>query len=214
MPAVTCVMHAIVTAVCRSGHAAAGSNYRRPASGVRCLSYAVSLSSAERDAGKIAISPTLWMWRPRLAHDDEILATFFLPDANRVFVPWRMRDNSGTRYSLVATPESGTATAVFGQFEQQLVQVAGAELRVVLLGQRDDIELEYFLDWIRTTAGNIEIPYGRFPDSHASVLLIPVSSGPRSDGRPVVFGRVVRDGGATVELMINPDLPVADYYKA
>ena len=191
-----------------------GSGLELPAAGVRCLSYAVSLSSAERDAGKIAISPTLWMWRPRLAHDDEILATFFLPDANRVFVPWRMRDNSGTRYSLVATPESGTATAVFGQFEEQLVQVAGAELRVVLLGQRDDIELEYFLDWIRTTAGNIEIPYGRFPDSHASVLLIPVSSGPRSDGRPVAFGRVVRDGGAAVELMINPDLPVADYYKA
>jgi hypothetical protein len=44
-------------------------------------------------------------------------------------------------------------------------------------------------------------------------LLIPVSSWAWGSNRPVTFGRVVRDGGATVELMINPDLPIADYYS-
>jgi hypothetical protein len=51
-----------------------GRRLELPADGIRCLRYTTSLRSAERDAAKIVISPTLWMWRPRLARDDEILA--------------------------------------------------------------------------------------------------------------------------------------------
>jgi hypothetical protein len=189
-----------------------GRRLELPADGIRCLRYTTSLRSAERDAAKIVISPTLWMWRPRLARDDEILAEFSLPEPNRVFVPWQTRDESGRRYRLVASPESGNATAVFGEFDQQLVQVAGAEIRVVLLGKHDQ-SLDRFLGWIRSTAGNVELPYGTFPDPHASVLLIPVGGWHWGADRPVTFGRVVRDGGATIELMINPELPIADYYR-
>lgn len=183
------------------------------ADGIRCLSYKVDLAGATREPGRIIISPTLWMWRPRLARNDEILASFSLPEQNSVFVPWQMRDDSATRYRLVASPESGMATAVFGQFEQRTVPVRGGELRVVLLGQRDDVQLDRFLDWIRATAGNLEMAYGVFPVAHASVLLIPVSGWARGADRPVSFGRVVRDGGSTIELMINPELPIADYFR-
>ncbi|MDH4126387.1 MAG: hypothetical protein OEV69_12205 [Gammaproteobacteria bacterium] len=190
-----------------------GRRLELPAAGIRCLSYTVSMDAAARDPGKIVISPALWMWRPRLARDDEILASFSLPGSNRVFVPWQMSDDSTSRYRLVASPESGMATAVFGQFQQRFVQTGGAQLRIVLLGQREDIELDRFLAWIRATAGNVQLPYGEFPVAHASVLLIPRSGRPRQADRPVSFGRVVRDGGATIELMINPDLPIADYFK-
>ena len=190
-----------------------GRQLELPADGIRCLSYAVSLSAAERDTGRIVISPTLWMWRPRLQRNDEILATFSLPGTNRVFVPWQMRDASASRYRLVASPESGAATAVFGQFEERILPVAGADVRVVLLGKRDDIELDRFLDWIRRTASSIGMPYGTFPVPQLSVLLIPVNNWSWGSDRPVTFGRVIRDGGATVELMINPELPIADYYR-
>ena len=184
-----------------------------PASGIRCLSYAVSLRAAERDATRIVISPTLWMWRPRLAREDENLATFDLPAATSVFVPWQMLDATATRYRLVASPESGSATAVFGKFEQRSLRVAGADLRIVSLGTRDDIELDEFLDWLRSTAANIELVYGRLPNPHAAVLLRPASSWAWGDARPVRFGRVVRDGGEAVELLINPERPIAEYYQ-
>lgn len=190
-----------------------GRRLELPANGIRCLSYRVNLDSAMREPGRIIVSPALWMWRPRLSQGDEILATFSLPEANSVFVPWQMRDDSATSYRLVASPESGMATAVFGLFEQRIVQVGGAALRVVLLGQRDDIELDRFLGWIRATAGNVELTYGVFPVPRASVLLIPVIRWGQGADRPVSFGRVVRDGGSTIELMINPDLPIADYFR-
>lgn len=192
---------------------ATGSTLRVPAAGIRCLSYAIDLSAAERDAGKIVIAPALWMWRPRLRRDEQILATFALPGNSRVFVPWQMLDESGHRYRLVPSPQSGMATAVFGEFQQRSLDVAGAELHIVLLGKRDDVAIDHFLDWIRATANNVESLYGAFPYPQASVLLIPVGGRSWDSDRPVAFGRVVRDGGASIELMIDPDRPSGDYAK-
>ena len=83
---------------CDSGArlSAAGRALELPETGIRCLSYAVDLSAAERDAEKIIITPALWMWRPRLGRDDQIIAKFALPAAARYFVPWQMLDDSGT----------------------------------------------------------------------------------------------------------------------
>ena len=192
---------------------AAGRALELPENGIRCLSYAVDLSAAERDPEKIIITPALWMWRPRLGRDDQIIANFALPAASKVFVPWQMLDTAGTRYRLRASPQSGTATAVFGKFEQRILKLAGSDLRIVLLGRRNDIDLDRFLDWIRATANNVESLYGTFPYPHASVLLVPVSGWAWGGDRPVTFGRLVRDGGASIELMINPDLPSAEYAK-
>ncbi|MGI9272532.1 MAG: hypothetical protein ACR2QT_12210 [Woeseiaceae bacterium] len=183
-----------------------------PAAGLRCLSYDVSLASADRDAEKIVISPTLWMWRPRLRRDDEILTTFELPDDAGVFVPWQMIDDDRRRYRLVASPESGTATAVFGQFEEHIETIADTRIRIVLLGPQSDITLEKFVPWINSTAQNIEQTYGRFPNPNVGVILNPVSRWGWGGDRAVSFGRVVRDGGETIELMINPDRPITDYY--
>lgn len=182
-------------------------------SGIRCLSYTVSLRAADRDANKVVVSPSLWMWRPRLSRNDEILATFSLPHGTRVFVPWQMTDKSGTRYRLVATPQSGTATAIFGNFEQRELRDSGTGIRVVSLAQDKEIDLDDFTDWIRSTVANVEMVYGRFPNPGACVILIPVDSSGWGRDRPVTFGRVVRDGGETIELMINADFPIADFYR-
>lgn len=191
---------------------ARGRRLELPSAGIRCLSYKVSLRAADRDDSKIVISPSLWMWRPRLRRDDEIISTFELPDDGRVFVPWQMIDEDPMRYRLVASPESGTATGMFGRFEERVATVADTRLRIVLLGQQRDIELDKFVDWIRSTALNIEQTYGRFPNPNVGVILNPVSRWGWGGNRAVSFGRVVRDGGETVELMINADRPIADFY--
>ena len=190
-----------------------GRSVRLPDGGIRCLSYTVNLDAADRDADKIIISPTLWMWRPRLRRDDEILAQFKLAAGADVFVPWQRLDDDQKRYRLVASPESGIATAVFGQLEERFATAAGTELRIVLLNKQDDIDLDRLVPWVRDTAANIELTYGRFPNPSASVLLIPVSNWGWGSNSAVSFGRVVRDGGETVELMINPRKPIDDFYS-
>ena len=74
------------------------------------------------NSDNIAVSPTIWMWRPRLRSSDEIIAEFTLDAGGRVFVPWQRLNTDGTRYRLTASPQSGSAIALFGDFEEQTWQ--------------------------------------------------------------------------------------------
>ena len=50
------------------------------------------------------------------------------------------------------------------------------------------------------------------PNPAARVVAFPLHSSPWRSNSPVYFGRVVRDGGETVELLINPDNPVEAFH--
>ncbi len=192
-----------------------------PAAGVKCLRYSVDLGRAARadrfasilNDSSIAVSPTLWMWRPALLSRDEILATFELAGGGQVFVPWQMMNEEGTYYRLKASPQSGSAVAVFGSFQQSIEHVAGADLRVVLLTTHDEIELQPLIPWVRATAENVAATYGKFPNPNANVLLIPNGGQAWNRDSAISFGRVVRDGGETIELMVNQNRPISEFYK-
>ena len=194
---------------------------RLPPEGLECLSYTVNLRSAARttrlseilDRSNIVVSPTLWMWRPPLDRNEEISVEFHLPDGMRVFVPWQATNDERTRYRLTASPESGSAIAAFGSFERVVERVADSDLTIVLLATRDPLELAPLAEWVRSTAENIALTYGRFPNPNANVVLIPIRDVGWDSDAAVPYGQVVRDGGETIELMINPDRPVADFYK-
>jgi hypothetical protein len=193
---------------------------RLPPGGLTCLKYTVDLreaAQAERlssilDHSNIVVSPTLWMWRPRLARDDEILVQFDVPSGMNVFVPWQAINDEHTHYRLTASPESGYAIAMFGSFERVVERVAESNLTIVLPTTRDNLELAPFAKWLRNVAENIALTYGRFPNPNANVVLIPVDNANWDPNAAVPFGRVVRDGGETIELMINAGQPMADFY--
>jgi hypothetical protein len=192
-----------------------------PAAGIRCLSYTIDLKQAAKserlssilDDSNIAVSPTLWMWRPRLGSRDEIIANFSLGGSARVFVPWERIDNDDSRYRLTASPQSGSAIALFGEFQQSIEHVGGAQLRVILPTTHERIELQSLLPWVQATANNIAGAYGTFPNPNTNIFLIPVGNLGWDSERAVSFGRVVRDGGETFELMINQNRPISQFYQ-
>ncbi len=194
---------------------------RLPPEGLECLSYTVNLRSAARttrlsdilDRSNIVVSPTLWLWRPPLARNEEIFVQFQLPKGLSVFVPWQATNDERTRYRLTASPESGSAIAAFGSFERVVEHVADSDLTIVLLATRDSLELAPLAEWVRGTAENIALTYGRFPNPNTNVVLIPTRNIGWGSDAAVPYGQVVRDGGETIELMINPRRPVADFYK-
>ncbi len=63
-------------------------------------------------------------------------------------------------------------------------------------------------NWIRATATDVSLTYGRFPNPSPQVVVVPVS-GARGT---VAFGRVVRDGGETVELLIDPEGDTSEFF--
>lgn len=189
--------------------------------GIRCLSYAVDLRSAAQadqrndllHASNFLVTPTVWMWRPRLGGDDEIRVQFRLPNDVQVSVPWRPIKTTDNAYLLNASPQSGSAIAIFGHFDSSVANIAGTDLRIELLRVAEDIDAAPIVDWIQETAYNITLAYGRFPNPAARIVVFPIGNTPWPSDSPVLFGRVVRDGGETVELLIDSQQPMQSFYE-
>jgi hypothetical protein len=190
-----------------------GSRLASPSGNLSCLTYSVDLGKAADENARLQAfgQATLvlpvndWMWRPRLGGADEILVTFDLPQDVNVSVPWQPLANESATFRLLSSPQSGTGLAIFGQFDASVVRIGEAELRVISLPSRGRPVNPALTDWTSQTAANITLAYGRFPNPDARVVLFPVAG--RPGGSAVPFGRVVRDGGETIELLVDPDQP-------
>ena len=189
-----------------------------PDDGVRCLNYTVDLQSAAKEyrnsrhlaRQNIVVSPSYWLWRPELYDDTTIDVMFRLPENVRVSTPWQPLDGAGTRFELARSPESAYAPVIFGEFDQRNIEVPGAMLRVSLLQTKEAVNNDAIMDWVQATATDVSLAYGRYPNPSPQVVVIPVANN-RGDS-PVPFGRVIRDGGETVELFIDPSRPMQEFY--
>lgn len=189
-----------------------------PVGGLRCMSYTVDLQAAASHRsynrtlapGNVVVSPSLWLWQPRLAGDDEIRIDFELPPGMQVAVPWQPIDAAAQRYRLTRSPQSSNASAVFGDFHYREVDVPGATLRVSLLRSDDPVGdrlgIAAVEEWLRATATDVTLAYGRFPNPSPQVVVIPAVDSQRS---AVPYGRVVRDGGESVELFVDLTRPLS-----
>lgn len=189
-----------------------------PASGIRCLNYAVDLVAAAQEERRnlslseenVLISPSRWLWRPELTAGTRLSVEFQLPDDVHVAVPWPRTRGSNT-YLLGESPESANAPALFGQFTDASIEVPGATLRVRLPQTEPSLDQQLILDWLRATATDVTLTYGRFPNPSAQVIVIPITQSRWGSERAVPFGRVIRDGGETIELFVNHDRPIDEF---
>ncbi|HEX2138823.1 MAG TPA: hypothetical protein VHG33_03830 [Woeseiaceae bacterium] len=188
-----------------------------PVGGIRCLTYTVDLAGAAQhrgynnalSPGNVVISPSLWLWRPRLDGDAGIEIDFELPPGMQVAVPWQAIDPESHRYLLTSSPQTSNAPAVFGNFHYREVEVPGATLRVSLLKSEDPADdrlgITAIEEWLRTTATDVTLAYGRFPNPSPQVVVIPAVDSRRS---AVPYGRVIRDGGEAIELFVDVTRPL------
>jgi hypothetical protein len=187
-----------------------------PEHGIECLNYTVDLERAAKEdrssklllPGNIIASPAYWLWRPELNNGTQLQIEFRLPENVQVSVPWQQAINSKFTYLLTQSPESGSAPAVFGAFDYREISVPGAVLRVSMLNGINAMDNDVIADWIAATATGVTLAYGRFPNPSPQIVVVAVGED-RGNSRSVVpFGRVVRDGGETVELFVDQTQPL------
>lgn len=188
--------------------------------GVSCLSYVVDLGKAaaaeRRNAGlapgNVVVSPTVWLWHPPITSTARILVQFELPQDARVSVPWIPVAGRSDTFEMLPSPRNASAPAAFGDFFEALEELPGTTLRVAVLKPRGSVDAEAIAGWVRTTAQNVTRAYGRFPNPSPHILVVPVGRSGWDSDSPVPFGRVMRDGGESVELFINEHIPMEAFY--
>lgn len=191
----------------------------------RCVSYEFDLSEAAAsnagrrstlDTSSRLASPAQWLWQPPMNADTELKVRFDLPDGVNVSVPWSRDDDRGEHsYRFGQSPQSSNAISVFGNFDYREVQVPGATLRVTLLRGGDADSSDRLVEWLATAARGVSQLYGRFPNPEPQILVIPSKSrrGDPSKGSPVPFGRVIRDGGESVQFFVYPSRSLDDFRR-
>jgi hypothetical protein len=100
------------------------------------------------------------------------------------------------------------------QAETRFVETsaAGATLHIRFVEPLGQPRAEAITAWLEATAHSVANVYGRFPLDQISVEVMAQRRSSQGDASPVPFGRVTRSGGETVELFIDPDRPMADFY--
>ena len=95
--------------------------------------------------------------------------------------------------------------------------VTGATLQIEIrqpIDERiDERKAAELVEWIRSTADNINLTYGRFPNPAPRIIVIPTTRRSWGGGSAVIYGQVTRWNQETVELFVNPDRPIEEFYK-
>lgn len=92
------------------------------------------------------------------------------------------------------------------------IALLAATLTIEIRQPVDDQKAAELTEWVQTTADTIELVYGRFPNPKAKIIVIPSSENSWGSDAPVIFGRVTRRDGETVELFVDPERPIEDFY--
>ena len=93
-------------------------------------------------------------------------------------------------------------------------QVGGATLHIEIRQPVDQQKAAELIEWVRASANNVELAYGRFPNPAAKIVVIPSANNSWGSNSSVIFGRVTRSKGETVELFVNPERPIEEYYES
>jgi len=166
-----------------------------------CVRYDLDLPERSRDPtalrrvqGDLLASPDLWLWVPTPRPAGlAVHVRFELPDGVRAALPWPHAEHD---FALPETAFTWKAGGAFTHAEPRVLQVAGAELAWVPLGEGFEHPSEVTA-WLEQGARAASVLYGHFPLSRALVLGVPGERG------RAPFGMALRGGGAAVEIFLD-----------
>lgn len=91
--------------------------------------------------------------------------------------------------------------------------IPGASLRIEVLPPIDERKAAEFVTWLQSAADNVRLAYGRFPSESPRIVVIPTEDHSWGSDSPVPFGRLTRNGEEKIELYVNADRPIHEFYR-
>jgi hypothetical protein len=186
-----------------------------------CLRYRVDVSRPikvhDRSGEKIrrvgrdlVTAAGIWLWRPEtLAAGEDVELVFDLPAGVSVSAPWQPVAGAALpSFLLGRTPYQWPAAVAFGRFQERVLSVGGAKLRLAVLDGTPPVDEARMAEWIADAAQMVSDLYGHFPFPHAQVVLVPNARG----NEPTPWAYVVRGGSPAVHLFINQRRPLQEFF--
>lgn len=164
-----------------------------------------------RRVGKDLITATgIWLWRPEtLAADEDIEMVFALPEGISVSAPWHPVEAAPLpTFRLGHTPYQWPAVVAFGRFNEHVLTVGGARLRVAVLEGAPPVDQVRMGEWIADAAQMVADLYGHFPFPQVQIVLVPNARG----NEPTPWAYVVRGGSPAIHLFINQRRPIQEFF--
>ena len=151
----------------------------------------------------VVTSTELFLWRPqRRAAGLAVTAQFELPEGVRVSVPWRRDPQDARRYLLDETAFAFIGRALFGEFDEQTVDVPSGVITVVSPPGYSDAQRGWIATWLENAGQVVSLPTGHFPVPQTQAIVLPTSPNPF----PIRFGHTGRAGGGSILFFMPTDL--------
>ncbi len=114
--------------------------------------------------------------------------------------------------TLIAILFSGDASAASREPLVTEASIPGATLRIEVLPPIDDKKAAEIVTWLQSASSNVSLAYGRFPSTSPRIVVIPTKDRSWGGDSPVPFGRLTRYGEEKIELYVNADRPIEEFY--
>jgi len=114
--------------------------------------------------------------------------------------------------TLIAILLSSEASAASREPLLTEASIPGATLRIEVLPPIDEKKAAEIVTWLRSASSNVSLAYGRFPSASPRIVVIPSKRRSWGGDSPVPFGRLTRYGEDKIELYVNADRPIEEFY--
>jgi hypothetical protein len=173
----------------------------------RCATVTVDLGRAAQELdhgdtlrmadGAIFGSPDVWLWRPEPWPAGAVGAlSLTLPEGMEASLPWPRADDE--RYLVDATTWKMMCKHALGRLKPRTLEIGEATFTLTQLPGALAASEEGLDRWLTEAARAVSLVSGRFPVSHAQVLVVPVQG-----GRAIPFGMAMRGGGPTAMMLLS-----------
>ena len=88
----------------------------------------------------------------------------------------------------------------------------GSSLKIEFKTPIERSKAQQISAWLHATAREVGKTYGRFPNPDVKIIVIPTANSGWGNNDAVIFGRVTRRGGETIEIFVNPERPIEEFY--
>jgi hypothetical protein len=163
------------------------------------------LDLAGEQGGAFFAPPSTWLLRPLdTSPGGPLSLSVTLPPGVSFFSGWARARPGEDVFEVDLEDLPAAPYSAFGSLPARTLSVPGSTIELVRAAPSFALSDERLASWVAQAGRDVSRYYGHFPVPHLLFVLLP------SEGRGVVTGRTLGNGGASIMLLLSPETSESD----